>query len=291
MNKEIKMRRGLKTRVSNMGSAKIYNSYDLVGDIAVIKTPADSVEDAKKAAEAIMRIYSRRVKAVFMQTSAVCGDFRVRQLKFLAGENRTVTVYKEHGCDFKVDVERCYISPRLLFEHKRISSLISSGEVVVNMFSGVGCFSILIAKTPNVKVYSIDINPVAYEFMQENVQLNKVSDSVVSLLGDSKDIVVSQLRGVADRVLLPLPELALEYLPYALLALKQSGGCIHYFDFQHAAKDEDPVEKTCQKIVKCLDVLGVTYRIGFSRVIRSIGPFWYQTVLDIYVSNLPSKFL
>jgi tRNA (guanine37-N1)-methyltransferase len=291
MNKEIKMRRGLKVRVPNMGPSKIYNSYDLVGDIAVIKTPSDDVVDAKKAAELILSIYPRRVKAVFMQVSAVCGDFRVRQLKFLAGENRTVTVYKEHGCLFKVDVERCYLSPRLLFEHKRVAALIVPGEVIVNMFSGVGCFSILIAKTPNTKVYSIDINPVAYEFMRENVHLNKVAGSVVPLLGDSKEIVYSQLQGLADRVLLPLPELALDYLPYALFALKQSGGCIHYFDFQHATKNEDPVEKTCQKVIKCLNSLNVTYRIGFSRVIRSIGPNWYQTVLDVYVSDLPSKFL
>jgi tRNA (guanine37-N1)-methyltransferase len=285
------MRRGLKERVAEFDSAKTYNSYDIVGDIAVIKVPSDDVENAKKAADVIMKIYPRRVKAVFMQTSAVQGDFRVRQLKFLTGENRTVTVYKEHGCLFKVDVERCYISPRLLFEHKRISVLAAPGEVVVNMFSGVGCFSILIAKTPNTKVYSIDINPVAYEFMQENVKLNNVSDSVVALLGDSKEIVSSQLRGVADRVLMPLPELALKYLPYALMALKPSGGYIHYFDLQHATKDEDPVEKTRQKVIKRLAALNVTYSIGFSRIVRSTGPHWYQTIIDIYVHELPSKFL
>jgi tRNA (guanine37-N1)-methyltransferase len=285
------MRRGLKERVAENGSAKIYDSYDIVGDIVVIKVPFDDVESAKKAAEVIMKIYPRRVKAVFMQTSAVQGDFRVRQLKFLTGENRTVTVYKEHGCFFKVDVARCYISPRLLFEHKRVPALVAPGEVVVNMFSGVGCFSILIAKTPNTKVYSIDINPTAYECMQENVRLNNVSDGVVSLLGDSKEIVSSQLRGVADRVLMPLPELALKYLPYALMALKPSGGFIHYFDLQHATQDEDPVEKTRQKVVKCLDALNVTYSIDFSRVIRSTGPHWYQTILDIYVHESPSKFL
>ncbi|MDR2699630.1 MAG: class I SAM-dependent methyltransferase family protein [Nitrososphaerota archaeon] len=285
------MRQGLKARVTNMNSAKIYNSYDIVGDIAIIKVPSDDVENAKNAVEEIMKLYPRRVKAVFMQVSAVQGNFRVRQLKFLAGENRTVTIHKEHGCFFKVDVERCYISPRLLFEHKRIPALVAQGEVIINMFSGVGCFSILIAKTTNTKVYSIDINPTAYEFMQENVQLNNVSGSVVPLLGDSKEVVNTQLRNVADRVLMPLPELALKYLPYALMALKQSGGCIHYFDFQHATKGESPIEKTCQKVVKCLDPLGVHYRIGFSRIIRSTGPHWYQTVLDIYVSSLPSKFL
>jgi len=286
------MRRRLKARVTDINSTKIYNSYDLVGDIAIIKTPSDNdVENAKKTAETIMQLYHGRVKTVFMQTSAVHGNFRVRHLKFLTGENRTVTVYKEHGCLFKVDVERCYISPRLLFEHKRISSLVVPDEIIVNMFSGVGCFSILIAKTHKTKVYSIDINPTAYEFMQKNVQLNNVSDRVVPMLGDSKEIINSQLRSIADRVLMPLPELALETLPYALLALKQSGGYIHYFDFQHATKDENPLEKTHKKIVKHLDLLGVTCTISFSRVIRSIGPNWYQTVSDIYVSDLPSKFL
>lgn len=280
------MRQGLKARVANMDSTKLYNSYDVIGDIAVIKTPSNDVENAKKAAEAIIKIYHNRVKAVFMQTSAVHGSFRVRHLEFLSGENRTITIYKEHGCFFKVDVECCYISPRLLFEHKRIPALVAQGEVIVNMFSGVGCFSILMAKIPNTKVYSIDVNPAAYEFMRENVRLNNVSGSVVPLLGDSKEVVISQLCGIADRVLMPLPELALEYLPYAILALKRSGGCIHYFDFQHATKCEDPIEKSCQKIVKCLDTLGVTYHIDFSRVIRSIGPFWYQTVLDISVSGL-----
>ncbi|MCL1976983.1 MAG: class I SAM-dependent methyltransferase family protein [Candidatus Bathyarchaeota archaeon] len=285
------MRRRLKARVTSMDSAKIYNSYDIIGDIAVIKVPNDDIESAKKAAETIMKLYPSKVKAVFMQTSAVQGDFRVRQLKFLAGENRTFTVYKEHGCLFKVDIERCYLSPRLLFEHQRISSLVTQGEVVVNMFSGVGCFSILIAKASGSKVYSIDVNPTAYECMQENVRLNCVFDCVVPLLGDSKEIIHSQLQGVANRVLMPLPELALEYLPYALMALKPFGGWIHYFDFQHAAKGEDPVEKTRQKVVVCLDALGVSYSFGCSRVIRSIGPCWYQTVLDICVSGLPSKFL
>ena len=85
------------------------------------------------------------------------------------------------------------------------------------MFAGVGCFSILIAKKAvDAKVYSIDINPVAYECMQENVRINRVFNRVFPLLGDSKEIVLSQLQGVADRVLMPLPELALEYLPYAL---------------------------------------------------------------------------
>ena len=274
----------LQERLAIQESGKIYNSYDIVGDIAIIKVPNGNMENATRAAHAIMGLYPRKVKTVFLQTGAVQGDFRVRALKFLAGENRTVTVHREEGCSFRVDVEKCYISPRLLHEHQRIPRLVALGEVVVNMFAGVGLFSILIAKKAvDATVYSIDINPTAFDYMQENVRLNGVSNRVFPLLGDSKQIIDAQLQGVADRVLMPLPELALEYLPCALKALKPSGGWIHYFDFEHAAKDEEPIEKTCQKVKARLDNLGASYSIGLSRVIRSTGPNWYQTVLDLQI--------
>ena len=110
------------------------------------------------------------------------------------------------------------------------------------------------------------------------------------MLGDAKDIIQTQLQGVADRVLMPLPEKALEYLPYALSALKRTGGWIHYYDFQHAPGKENPVEKTKLKVAQKLDSLGVSYVFANSRVMRPTGPNWYQTVLDIQVAALPSKF-
>jgi tRNA (guanine37-N1)-methyltransferase len=219
------------------------------------------------------------------------GDFRVRDLRLLAGEEKTSTKCKESGCVFAVDVEKCYFSPRLSHERLRIASLVKSGETVVNMFSGVGCFSIIIAKTVSqTKVFSIDVNPVAVQYMEENVRINRVYGKVIPLFGDSKDIIDAQLQGKADRVLMPLPEKALEYLPYAVSALKKSGGWIHYYDFQHAAGNEKPVEKTQLKVAQKLDSLGVGYVFAFSRVVRSTGPNWYQTALDIQVTSFPSKF-
>jgi tRNA (guanine37-N1)-methyltransferase len=159
------------------------------------------------------------------------------------------------------------------------------------MFAGVGCFSIIIAKTvPQTKVFSIDVNPTAIKYMKENVIINRVYGKVTPLLGDSKDIINAQLQRKADRVLMPLPEKVLEYLPCAVLALKPSGGCIHLYDFQHATGNEDPVEKTKLKVAQKLDSLGVGYRFVFSRVVRSTGPNWYQTALDTQVNSLPSKF-
>ncbi len=284
------MRKRLQNYLCDEAKGKIYSSYDVIGKIAVIKVPDDNLEVAKKAAEAIKLVY-KNVKTVFVQVSPINGDFRVRKLLCLSGEDNPVTVHREFGCAFTVDVENCYFSPRLSHERSRIASLVKHGETVVNMFAGVGCFSIMIAKkAAGFKIFSIDINPTAIEYMKKNVVLNHVDDKVVALLGDSKEIVNAQLKGVADRVLMPLPEKALEYLPYALLAVKPSGGWIHYYDFEHATKKEDPTAKTSLKVAEKLDELGVAYEFCFSRIVRSTGPNWYQTVLDIRVAGLPSKF-
>jgi tRNA (guanine37-N1)-methyltransferase len=265
--------------------AKIYSSFDTVGDIAIIRAP----QNASAVAKEIMATH-KGIKAVFLQTSPVKGDHRTRQLTLLAGENKTVTKHKEAGCTFAVDIGKCYFSPRLSHERLRVASQVSPKETIVNMFAGVGCFSVIIAKTrPETKVYSIDINPAAYQFMQENTRVNRVFGKVLPMLGDSQEIVETQLQGIADRVLMPLPEKALEYLPTALSALKKTGGWIHYYDFQHAPGSEDPCKKTEQKVAQKLNSLGAKYLFTCSRIIRSTGPNWYQTVLDIQVAALPSK--
>jgi len=270
--------------------SKIYNSFDVIGDIAIIKIPPSNISSAEKVAKKIMAVH-RNIRTVLTPVTPIAGDFRVRELRLLAGESKTNTIHKESGCIFMVDVAKTYFSPRLSFEHQRIASLVKRSETVVNMFAGVGCFSILIAKTVSpVKVYSIDINPTAVECMEKNVKINKVQGNVFPILGDSKDIISSQLGGLADRVLMPLPEKALEYLPYALSALKPSGGMIHYYDFQHAPGKENPMTKTKTIVSKKLDDLGVSYMFANSRVMRPTGPNWYQTVLDIQVDTLPNKF-
>ena len=270
--------------------AKVYTSFDIVGDIAIMKTPNNDNVNAKTVAIQIMAI-NQSVKTVLLQTSPILGNFRIRKLSLLMGENKTNTMYKEGGCVFAVDVEKCYFSPRLLYERSRITRLVSPGETIINMFAGVGCFSIIIAKKVcQTKVLSIDINPVAVQYMTENIRINRVFGKVFPLLGDSKEIIQSAMNGMADRVLMPLPEKALEYLPYALSALKKEGGWIHYYDFQHAIGTENPVEKTKVKVAEKLDSLGATYSFAFSRVVRSTGPNWYQTVLDIHVTSMPSKF-
>ena len=283
------MKKHLRNRLSDVLSAKeltyIYNSYDIIGDIAIIRGTERSGKYSRIVAETIMDVH-KNVKTVLAQTSPVRGDFRLRKLEFIAGQDKTVTLHRESGCLFSVDVEKCYFSPRLLYERMRVAKLVRNGEVVVNMFAGVGCFSIVIAKHSKAeKVYSIDINPAAFQFMQENIRLNRVYQKVIPVHGDAKKVVEKKLSYVADRVLMPLPEKALEYLPYALLSLKRTGGWIHYYNSEHANKKENPIQKAKLKVTEKLESLGVAFEVALGRLVRTTGPNWYQIVLDIAIKR------
>jgi tRNA (guanine37-N1)-methyltransferase len=280
-----RLRKILSSVLPSEEAAHVYNSYDIVGDIAVVRLTGVSEKNSVDVAKAIMSVH-KNVKTVLAQVSPVCGGFRIRELRYVAGENKTVTTHVESGCVFSVDVSKCYFSPRLMHEHVRIARQVREREVVVNMFAGVGCFSLLIAKCSSAsRIYSIDVNPAAFEFMQENIRVNGAYGRVIPMLGDAKEVIEARLCRVGQRVLMPLPEKAFEYLPYALTALKASVGWIHYYDFEHSKRREDVVEKVKLKVTEKLERLRVAFEVPFGRVVRSTGPNWYQVVLDIAVKG------
>lgn len=276
----------LRDKLTSEEIAIVYKSYDVVGDIAVIRIPEPILGHRETIAEALM-LQHKHVKAVWRQSSPVSGGFRLRELEWLRGEKETETVHKEHGCLFKVDIKDCYFSPRLAFERMRIANLVSADEVVVNMFAGVGCYSITIAKHSGAaRVFSIDINPVAVRYMRENALLNKVVDRVLPLEGDARTVIEKTLRKTANRVIMPLPEKAYEYLDTALCAVKPEGGYIHLYCFEHAKKGESPVEKAKSKVAEKLRKRNVIFELPFARIVRQTGPNWYQLVTDIKVERL-----
>jgi tRNA (guanine37-N1)-methyltransferase len=279
----------LKTILSNQLEStqlkKIYKTYDIVGNIAIIRVPHQVEHHSKLIAETIMNTH-REVKSIWRQTSSVSGDFRLRRLEFVLGKKSTQTRYKEHGCIYKTDLRKTYFSPRLSYERLRIAKLVQKEEIVMNMFSGVGCYSIAIAKHSKAKkVFSVDINSAAIQFLHENISINKVEEVVVPFQGDSRIVITEKLQKMVDRVIMPLPEKAYEYLDYALIALKPAGGWIHYYDFEYAKKGQNPIRKIEKKISEKMRSLCVDFKVKFGRIVRPIGPRWYQVVLDIHVQN------
>lgn len=278
------LKQALKDILDEQEIKHLYSSFDVIGDIAVIKIPDMLYEKRYIIGNAILSNI-KSVRCVFMQKSAVQGDYRVRELEHIAGENRTLTLYKEHGCIFKVDVAKVYFSPRLSTERVRIASLVNDGEVIVNMFAGVCTFSIVIAKRKRCKVYSIDLNPYAYELCKENARINHLEESVIPILGDAKDVIQDKLAHSADRVLMPLPEKAKEYLHHAITALKYGKECyIHYFT--HLNGNKKCMQERCiAEIEEVLKDYGLYYKVAYTRVVREVGPRMYQVVADIIVNT------
>lgn len=263
-------------------TAQVYSAFDQIGDIVIIKIPDKLMPKKKLIADAIVANV-KTAKVVFAQVSAVKGDFRVRDLEFIAGENRTVTEYKEHACRFKVDVARTYFSPRLSTERLRIAEMVGNDETIVNMFAGVGTYSVVIARmNKSCRVYSIDSNSAASELDKINAKLNKVQDRVFSICGDAAEVIKGKLAGQANRVLMPLPERAKEFVDSAVLALKEKG-IVHYF--AHVKADSKKVGRELG-LEDARDAFAeYNHQVLATRVIREVGPRIYQIVADVSVTR------
>ena len=274
---------GLESVLSPEESSQVYSAFDQIGSIVIIKIPDALMSKKGLIAQAILDNI-KTAKSVFAQVSAVQGDFRVRDLEYLAGEKTTMTEYKEHGCRFKIDVAKAYFSPRLSTERKRIADMVQDNEIIVNMFAGVGTYSIVIAKANKTcKIYSIDSNSAAAELCVINAKLNKVQDRVESIPGDAARVIKDRLAGCADRVLMPLPERAKEFVNDAVLALKPGGGIVHYFahvkaDNKKASQDAGLADAREAFSKYNYDVRGI-------RIVREVGPRLYQIVADVYATR------
>jgi tRNA (guanine37-N1)-methyltransferase len=149
------------------------------------------------------------------------------------------------------------------------------------MFGGIGMFSIIAAKKKKCTVYNIDINPDAAKFCQKNIAINKLAGSVISIHGDASDVIRNELEGKSDRTLMLLPEKSDEFLNLAILTAKNNG-IIHYYSHIHADKKSDAAKLSEQHY---LEVAPVKSTILCSKIVRPVGPRFYQTVVDIKIEQ------
>ena len=258
----------------------IRRSFDIIGDIAIIEVPKEVSHLKHKIGDAILQVH-KNIRTVLAKVGKVDSEFRLRKLEHIAGEKKTETIHREHGCVFVLDVSKVYFSPRLGTEHWRVASQVKEGEIVVDMFTGIGPFAILIAKRVDTTVYAIDKNPYAIKYLEENIKRNKLRGKVIPILGDAKQIIKEKMFGKADRVIMNLPEKAYNFIDEACLAVKPEGGIIHYYQF---ASDPDPEEK----VVKILEekVLQAGRKIDSIlnvRKVRPYAPHEWQIVVDALI--------
>lgn len=268
----------LENRLPSHLLASLPKSIDFVGDIAFLQVPQELEGYEQVIGKALLTVHSQ-LRTVLAKAGAVEGVYRLREFKVIAGEKKTDTVYREHGCVYHVDLAKAYFSPRLSYEHDRVAQQVLEGETVVDLFAGVGPFSILIARRyKNVQVYAVDVNADAIQLLEKNLAVNHVVGKVTSILGDAKQTVQERLGGVADRVIMNLPEKAIEFVDAACEALKPEGGVIHYYDFAHGSKALETSKVRLTEAVKQAD--REVGEILLARIVRGIAPYAWQVVVD-----------
>jgi len=274
------LKKSLENILTLQESEELISSFDQIGDIIIVRIPDSLLSKKKLIGETLLKEV-KIARSVFYQASPVEGDFRTRNLEILAGEDKTETEYKEFGCKFTVDVENAFFSPRLSTEGERIANLVQDGETIVNMFAGVGMFSIMIAKKKKCTVYSIDINPVASNLCEKNIKSNKLAGNIISINGDASQIIQKQLENKSDRTLMLLPERSDEFLKSAIQATKNNG-VIHYYSHIHADKKSDAGKLSEEHYMQ---ITPVKSEILGSKIVRPVGPRYYQTVVDVKISK------
>ena len=272
------LKKALASVLSEKESEDLISAFDQIGDIIIVRIPVTLLSKKKIIGKTLLNEV-KIVRSVYYQASDVEGDFRTRNLEIIAGEDNTETEYKEFGCKFIVDVEKAFFSPRLSTERERIANLIQEGEIVTNMFAGVGMFSIMSAKKKKCIVYSLDINPIASKLCEKNIELNKLAGKIISINGDASKIIREQLEDKSDRTLMLLPERSDEFLESAINTTK-NGGIIHYYSHIHADKKSEAAKLSEEHY---LQVTPVKSEILNSKIVRAVGPRYYQTVVDVKI--------
>ncbi len=198
-------------------------SFDVIGHIAIIKN-IDGKDYSSKAEEILQT--RKSIRTVYLDMG-VKGDHRKRTLELLAGEDLPETLYRENGITLRVNVRKAYFSPRLATERLLISSRIRNGEYVCDMFSGIGPFSISIAKNAMVRVVAIDSNCDAVEILRENIKINRLAGTIDAICADSSAEI--SRHGKFDRIIMNLPHDAFNFIDNAYAALND-GGMINYYE-------------------------------------------------------------
>lgn len=165
------------------------------------------------------------VQTALKRSGIVQGTFREPGMTRLFGPGGDIE-HLEHGIRYSFDPERIMFSPGNHLERARMGSIDMTGETVVDMFAGIGYFSLPIALYSGAKtVYSCEINPVSFGYLTRNIEANRAG-AIEALQGDNRDVAP---EGKADRVIMGYVGTTHLFLEKALRCLKDTG-IIHYHE-------------------------------------------------------------
>ncbi len=274
-----KLREALKGILNENEMKFLPSGFQQIGTIVILNLKNQLWKNKKVIAEAVQNIVSN-CDAICLNKGAIYSQFRTPQIELVVGKS-TETIHKEHGTLYKLDVSKIMFAKGNINERKRYPKLVKENEIIFDFFAGIGYFCLNIARLANPKkIFAFEMNPIAYNYLVENIQINKVSDKIIPILGDCKTEAL-KIKEKADRIIMGLLPSPKDALPTAFQVLNPEKCIIHY---EGLLRDSDPPEILLEDVSSINKEMNKKAKLDHIEFIKSYRPHVNHVCLDILVN-------
>mgnify|MGYP006057304461 FL=1 len=212
----------------------------------------------------------------------VSGRTRKSGVKMLLGEDDWV-VRRENGVDYGYHVTKCMFSAGNVNERRRMGEIVGSDEVVVDLFSGIGYYSLPILVHSEARhVHCCEWNDDAIESLEWSLKENGVESRCTIHRGDNRNSS-KKIGGVANRVIMGLLPSSEASISAAVEVLSEDGGMVHI----HGLAKSGEYSSWGERLVSEIGDYGKDYDVRVEQInrIKSYAPHWDHIVVDIRCMN------
>jgi len=273
----------LSGKLSDIELKKLPAGFQRIGDIIILNLDKSLNYYKKEIGEVVLELFED-VRTVCNKFGGIRGEFREPQIEYIAGDENSETIHIESGIKYKFDITKTMFAKGNLSERIRIPKQVKKDEIIIDMFAGIGYFSLAIGKLSKAKkIYAIELNPLSFNYLKENIKLNKINN-IEAIQGDCRKVIYTLIeRGIkADRLImgyLPAPR---EFLPCAFKIIKKNG-IIHYEDIIDVNNKEKDIERVVEEIRKVAKDYGYNIKLLLAKCIKSYGPKKDHYVFDVLI--------
>jgi len=280
-----KLKEELREKLTEKELSLLPRGFQTLGKTIILKLKPELYDKKELISEACLRFFPS-IKSIYLNLGKISGKFREpEKIEHLAGVNNPLVEHTEHRIRYRFDITKIMFSKGNLAERKYLTTLVKPGEVIVDMFAGIGYFSLPIGKhSQPEKIYSIEFNPESYKYLVENIKINHLEKLIIPIKGDSKEEVLklSSSGITADRVIMGVFPAPKDFIKESLSLTKEHGTFFHY----EGVTDRENYESLFKEFEEIAERESYKCKLESYRFVKSYGPNLYHVVLDIFVLKM-----